>query len=168
MVENESPEGSRPKAIMETSHGEIVIELFNDKVPNTCENFMKYARDGFFSDLIFHRVIKGFMIQGGGFDESMTKKSSMYPPIKLEIHPDVIHVDGAISMARTNDPNSATSQFYLCDGPQKGLDRNYAAFGKVISGMDVIRSICGVRTHSSRGHQDVPVESVFIRSVRIE
>ena len=157
-----------PIAIIETSMGTIKVELYQDKVPNTCDNFIKLANDGFYENLIFHRVIDDFMIQGGGFFSDGTQKESPYGSIDLEIHQDVRHVDGAIAMARTNDPNSATSQFYICDGVQSFLDDNYAAFGKVVEGMNIVRNIASVDTGSKYGAQDWPEDDVTIVSITIE
>jgi cyclophilin family peptidyl-prolyl cis-trans isomerase len=157
-----------PIAIIDTSMGTIKVELYEDKVPNTCENFINYANDGFYEGLVFHRVIKGFMIQGGGFYPNGTKKDTN-DPIDLEIDEEVRHVDGAIAMARTNDPNSATSQFYICDGVQDFLDDNYAAFGKVIEGIDVVRAIAEADKEAKYpGHTDWPIDDVIINSITIE
>lgn len=155
-------------AVIGTSMGTIKVELYEDKVPNTCENFIKLANDGFYDGLVFHRVIDDFMIQGGGFTSDGTKKESPYGTIDLEINPEVRHVDGAIAMARTSDPNSATSQFYICDGAQSFLDDNYAAFGVVIDGMDVLRDIASVSTTTKNGMADWPVDDVTINSITIE
>lgn len=160
-------------AFIETSEGTIKVDLYEDKTPNTVQNFINYAEDGFYDGLVFHRVIDGFMIQGGGFYPDGTQKETD-EPIDLEIHPDVSHVDGAIAMARTSDPNSATSQFFINDGAQPslepgGVDPNgYAVFGVVIDGMDVVRSISAVETTSKYSMQNWPVEDVIINSVTIE
>ena len=156
-----------PIAVIDTTQGTIRVELFQDRVPNTVENFIGYATDGFYEGLVFHRVIEGFMIQGGGFYPDGTRKETR-DPINLEIHPDVRHVNGAIAMARTNDPNSATSQFYICHGPQSFLDDNYAAFGITIEGFDIISSIASVDTTTKNGMQDWPVDDVIINSITIE
>lgn len=146
----------------------IKFELYESEVPNTCNNFKKYANDGFYAGTIFHRVIDGFMIQGGGFTQGMNQKSTTYAPINLEISPSLRHEDGSVAMARTNDPNSATSQFYICDGPQPSLDDNYAVFGKVVQGMSVVREISAVATETlPSGQADVPVSDVIIQSVTI-
>jgi cyclophilin family peptidyl-prolyl cis-trans isomerase len=142
----------------------IVIELKEADAPNTCENFMKYVEDGFYDGTIFHRVIDGFVIQGGGHLPDMTMKAPTYPPIDLEISQNITHTDGAVAMARTNDPNSATSQFYICDGAQHNLDGMYAVFGYVVTGMDVIRAITALPTTMDGGHSDVPVNDVIITS----
>ena len=117
------------------------IELWQDLVPNTVNNFIQLAESGFYDGLHFHRISQGFMIQGGAFYPDGTPKESPYGSIDLEIHEDARHVDGAISMARTSDPNSATSQFFICDGAQSFLDDQYAAFGVTIDGIDVVRDI---------------------------
>jgi cyclophilin family peptidyl-prolyl cis-trans isomerase len=144
----------------------IVFELKEADAPNTCANFKKYVNDRFFDGLIFHRVIDNFMIQGGGFSPDMTQKQATYPPINLEIS-NLKHTDGAVAMARTNDQNSATSQFYICDGPQTSLDGSYAVFGYVTSGMEHVRAISGVATGSEGGMSDVPVNDVVVQSARL-
>lgn len=164
-----------PIALMDTSRGMIIIELYEDKAPNTVENFIKLTNNGFYSGLVFHRVANldpsapdTHVIQGGGFNANGDPKESPYGSIDLEIHPDLVHDDGALAMARTTDPNSATSQFYICDGPQHFLDGNYAVFGKVIDGMAVIRAIASVDTTTKHGTQNWPVEDVIINSITIE
>lgn len=157
-----------PIAIINTSMGIIKVELFEDKVPNTCENFITLANDGFYDNLVFHRVIDDFMIQGGGYSSDGFLKETPYGTIDLEIHPDVRHVDGAIAMARKPDPDSATSQFYICDSPQSFLDDNYAAFGIVIEGMSVLRTIASVDTTTKFEMQDWPIDDVIINSIAIE
>ena len=163
-----------PIALIDTTRGTIVIELYEDKVPNTCENFIKFANDGFYDSLVFHRVIDNFMMQGGGFDTNGTQKQSPYGPINLEINNEVHHVDGAIAMARTSDPNSATSQFFIDDGAQPqlepgGVDPNgYAVFGVVIDGIDVVRDIASVSTTTKNGMNNWPVNDVIINNITIE
>ena len=154
-------------------YGAIVVELYNKEVPRTVDNFLQYARMGFYNGLIFHRVIDDFMIQSGGFDPDMNEKPAALPPIELETHPSLRHVDGAIAMARKSaggpdDPqgyNTATSQFYICDGPQANLDNQYAVFGQVIAGMEHVQSISSVDTHSEKGHNDVPVKDVIVNRI---
>jgi cyclophilin family peptidyl-prolyl cis-trans isomerase/uncharacterized C2H2 Zn-finger protein len=145
----------------------IIFELKEADAPNTCANFKAYVNDRFFDGLIFHRVIDGFMIQGGGFLPGMTEKPATYPPINLEISPNLRHIDGAVAMARTNDPNSATCQFYICDGPQDFLNDQYAVFGQVTSGMDHVRAISALSTATVGGHENVPVNNVSIISARL-
>jgi len=165
---NNNATGGNRIAVIDTSMGIIKVEMYEDKVPMTTENFIKLANNGFYENLVFHRVIDDFMIQGGGFYTDGTHKESPYGTVDLEIHPDVRHVDGAIAMARTPDPNSATSQFYICDGSQSFLDDNYAAFGLTIDGMDIVRRIASVDTTTKNGMQDWPVEDVIINSITIE
>jgi len=164
--DNQTTSGN-PIAIIDTSMGTIKVELFKDKVPNTVANFISYANYGYYEGLVFHRVVDDFMIQGGGFNQDGSKKDTD-DPINLEIHDDVRHVDGAIAMARTNDPNSATSQFYICDGAQSFLDDNYAAFGVTIEGIDIVRDIALVGITTKNGMQNWPVENVIINSITIE
>ena len=164
-----------PIALIETSMGSIRVELYEDLVPNTVTNFINLANDDFYENLVFHRVANlmpsepnTHVIQGGGFNTGGNQKTSPFGTVDLEIHPDVRHVDGAIAMARTSDPNSATSQFYICDGIHSFLDDNYAAFGVVIEGMDVVRDIASVETTTKNGMQDWPVEDVIINSITID
>lgn len=154
-------------AVMNTTLGTMKLILYEDIVPITTNNFVRLSNDDFFEGIVFHRVIKDFMIQGGSYDSAGSPHESPYGTIDLEIHPDVRHVDGAISMARTSDPNSATSQFFICDGKQEYLDDEYAAFGKVLIGMEVLRTIAAVETTTKNGMQDWPVEEVIINSVVI-
>jgi cyclophilin family peptidyl-prolyl cis-trans isomerase len=144
----------------------IVFELKESDAPNSCANFKKYVNDRFFDGTIFHRVIDSFMIQGGGFNPDMTQKSATYPPINLEIS-NLKHLDGSVAMARTSDQNSATSQFYICDGPQSGLDGQYAVFGQVTSGMEHVRAISAIATGTEGGMSDVPVNDVVVQSARL-
>lgn len=152
-------------AVIETSMGTIKVELYEDKMPQTTKNFIDLAQSGFYEGLIFHRVIDGFMIQGGGFQPGMVEKPANEIPFEES---DVKHEDGTISMARRGDSkDSASSQFFICDGAQPNLDGEYAAFGKVKSGMEVVRAISAVPTQSINGYDDVPVEDVLIYSVTI-
>ncbi|MCX6672082.1 MAG: peptidylprolyl isomerase [Euryarchaeota archaeon] len=159
-----------PIAVIDTTMGTIKVELYTDKMPITTANFIKLANNGFYSGLVFHRVMDNFMIQGGGFYPNGTQKQDPYGTIKLETSPDVLHVDGAISMARLSTPvDSATSQFFICDGAQTGLDGQYAAFGEVIDGMDVVRAIASVTTTTKyTSYQNWPVDDVIINSITIE
>ena len=160
--------GSNPYAILETSMGTIKIELYKDLAPNTVDNFINLTNISFYDGLVFHRVIDDFVIQGGGHLPDWKRKESPFGPIDLEIHPLARHVDGAIGMARTSDPNSATSQFYICDGPQHFLDDNYAVFGKVtLKTMSVVRDIASVETTTKYGMEDWPVDDIIINSVVI-
>jgi cyclophilin family peptidyl-prolyl cis-trans isomerase len=135
---------NNPIVVIDTTMGTMSLELFEDKVPITVANFVKLANDGFYEGLIFHRVKDDFMIQAGLQTVDGTIKTSPYDPINLETHPSVTHEDGAISMARTNDPNSATAQFFICDGAQNFLDGSYGAFGVVINGIQVVRDIAAI------------------------
>jgi cyclophilin family peptidyl-prolyl cis-trans isomerase len=150
--------------------GDIVVELFEDSAPVSCDNFRQYAADGFFDDTIFHRVIPNFMIQGGGFTADMSQKPTR-DPIRNEADNGEKNVRGTLAMARTQVVDSATSQFFinLRDNhflDHGGRDFGYAVFGKVSAGMDVVDSIAGVATGNSGGHSDVPVEPVTINAVR--
>jgi peptidyl-prolyl cis-trans isomerase B (cyclophilin B) len=161
--------------IMRTTFGEIKLELDAEKAPKTVANFISYAREGHYDGTIFHRVIDNFMIQGGGFDTDMNQKDNG-TPIENEADNGLKNDFGTIAMARTNDPHSATSQFFINVKDNDFLNHTgknpqgwgYAVFGKVTGGTEVLDKIRGVRTGSSRGHQDVPVEPVIIESVIIE
>ena len=155
-----------------TSHGDIRVELFDDKAPISCENFRQYVRDGFFDDTIFHRVIPNFMIQGGGMTADMRQKQTR-DPIRNEADNGESNRRGTLAMARTTDINSATAQFFinLRDNDfldHGGRDFGYAVFGRVTDGMDVVDAIAAVETGNRGGHQDVPVDSVTITSVAID
>jgi peptidyl-prolyl cis-trans isomerase A (cyclophilin A) len=154
----------------ETNLGNFTIELFEKEAPVSAANFMKYVDDGFFDGTIFHRVIPGFVIQGGGFTEDMSQKRT-HEPIKNEADNGVKNKRGTLSMARTNDINSATSQFFVNLKDNDFLDHSkgnfgYAVFGRVTEGMDVIDKIAATETGRRRGHEDVPVEAVVVASAR--
>lgn len=158
-------QGPDPVVVMETSKGTMMLLLDQDKAPGTVENFLEYVDAGFYDGTIFHRVIKGFMIQGGGFDMSMQRKPTM-APIKNESGNGLKNDRGTIAMARTSDLHSATSQFFINHVDNGFLDKNqYCVFGKVIRGLDVVDKIADVRTGNSGGMADVPVEPVLIRRV---
>ena len=172
--EFETSNPQNPVVILEVrGYGSIVLELYQHKVPKTVQNFLEYVRMGFYNGLIFHRVIDDFMIQGGGFDTELNEQPAINPEIDLEIDSSLRHVDGALAMARKSyggedDPegkNTATCQFYICDGPQSFLDDNYAVFGQVVGGMEHVRSIASVQTHSEKGFDDVPVNDVIINQI---
>jgi len=157
---------------IETNHGDIVIELFEESAPISSENFRQYVADGFYRDTVFHRVIPNFMIQGGGMPADMSRKATR-PPISNEAANGEKNLRGTLAMARTMDVDSATSQFFinLKDNSfldHGGRDYGYAVFGKVVGGMDVVDAIAAVPTGNHGGHQDVPVEPVTILDVRIE
>lgn len=162
-----------PVVVMETSKGTITIELWADKAPISVENFLRYTDNELYDGLIFHRVISGFMIQGGGFNENMVQLSP-YEPIKNEAKSDVPNDRGTIAMARTNVVDSATSQFFINHSDNDFLNHTnetpsgfgYAVFGKVTSGMDVVDAIAAVETGRSGPYNDVPTEPVVITSVR--
>jgi len=137
-----------PVAVLETSKGVMAIELYTDKMPKTCANFIKLVNDGFYNGMIFHRVKKGFMIQAGSTFPDGSKKTSPYGNIEFE-RSDVTHVDGAISMASTGAGVGGSSEFFICDGAQHGLDGLYAAFGKLIYGWSVLREIASAPNDGS-------------------
>jgi cyclophilin family peptidyl-prolyl cis-trans isomerase len=156
---------------IKTSHGDISVELFDEKAPISCENFRQYVTDGHFSDTIFHRVIPNFMIQCGGMDENMNSKPTR-DSIKNEADNGEKNERGTLAMARTGAVDSATSQFFINLNSNDflnhgGRDFGYAVFGKVSDGMDVVDVIAGVSTGNHGGHQDVPVEPVKILEVTI-
>lgn len=156
---------------METSQGNIVIELADKQAPVTVKNFLGYVNSGFYNGTIFHRTIGGFMIQGGGFTAKMDEKKTGAPIIN-EARNGLTNNIGTIAMARTNDPNSATAQFFINVANNDFLNAapsnpGYAVFGKVIDGMDVVSKIAAVPTRSVGFHQDVPKDPVIIRSVTV-
>ena len=155
------------KVKFETTKGDFIIELYGDDMPVTVENFIKHVEADFYTNLIFHRVIKDFVIQGGGMMKSMFEKNKLGDPIKLEIDPTLKHTKYILSMARTSDPNSATSQFFICTGDVPSLDNQYAAFGKVVEGTEVVDMIEQVDTHSVRHFDDVPVEKIVINKAAV-
>ncbi len=164
---------TNPQVAIETNHGRIVLELNAEAAPETVANFLSYVDDGFYDGTIFHRVIPGFMVQGGGFDKGMNQKSAG-EPIRNEGDNGLKNEVGAISMARTQDPHSATAQFFINVNDNDFLNHTapnaqgwgYAVFGKVTEGMDVVRQIEGVPTGRSGMHQDVPQEPVVMESVK--
>ena len=157
---------------IKTSHGDIKVELFDEKAPITCENFRQYVNDGHYSNTIFHRVIPNFMIQGGGMDENMSSKPTR-EPIKNEADNGEGNARGTLAMARTGIVDSATSQFFINLRDNDFLnhstrDFGYAVFGRVTAGMDVVDAIAAVQTGNRAGHQDVPADAVTILDVAIE
>jgi cyclophilin family peptidyl-prolyl cis-trans isomerase len=160
------PAIGKPKVKFKTNLGEFIVELNPEKAPITVKNFMGYVDAGFYSNTIFHRVISSFMIQGGGFTSDMNKKATN-SPIVLESKNGLSNTRGTIAMARTGNPNSATSQFFINVVHNRNLDNfggGYAVFGEVISGLKVIDKIRAVKTASKSGHKDVPVDTVIIES----
>ena len=157
---------------IKTNHGDIKVELFDEKAPITCENFRQYITDGHFAGTIFHRVIPNFMIQGGGFDADMQQKGTR-DPIKNEADNGESNKRGTLAMARTMVVDSATAQFFINLRDNDFLDHGtrdfgYAVFGQVSDGMDVVDAIAGVSTGNHGGHQDVPTEAVEIIEVTID
>jgi len=159
---------------MHTSAGDITIELNEDKAPTTVSNFLAYVKNGFYDGTIFHRVIDGFMIQGGGFEPGMREKQAM-DPIRNEADNGLGNLTGTIAMARTSDPHSASAQFFINVADNTFLNHTgqnmqgwgYCVFGKVTEGMDVVSAITKTPTGNSAGHQDVPNEDVVIQSVEV-
>jgi peptidyl-prolyl cis-trans isomerase B (cyclophilin B) len=157
---------------LHTSHGVIGLELDADKAPLTVQNFIDYVKNGHYDNTIFHRVIDGFMIQGGGFEPGMKQKTTK-PPIKNEAGNKLKNENYTVAMARTNDPHSATAQFFINIADNNFLNHpgqdgwGYCVFGKVVEGQDVVDKIKNVKTGSSAGHRDVPVEDVTINKAEV-
>ena len=162
------------KVKLETTKGDIILELYADKAPATVENFLAYVNEGFYAGTIFHRVIPNFMIQGGGFEENMQQKNTK-AEIKNEANNGLTNDIGTIAMARTPNPHSASSQFFINVKDNDFLNfRNetqqgwgYCVFGKVVEGMDVVESIVAVPTGNRGMHQDVPKEAIIINSASV-
>ena len=160
--------------IFNTNHGPISIELNSEKAPKSAENFLQYAKEGFYNGTIFHRVIDGFMIQGGGFEPGMSQKAN-HDPIDNEADNGLSNLTGTLAMARTAEPHSATSQFFINVSDNFFLDHRgktaqgwgYAVFGKVVDGMDVINKSKSCQTTSRAGHQDVPIDDIIIESTDV-
>ncbi|NVZ72962.1 peptidylprolyl isomerase [Pseudomonas costantinii] len=155
--------------LISTTNGDIEIELDPVKAPISTKNFLAYVDKGFYTNTIFHRVIPGFMVQGGGFNAQMSQKPTE-APIKNEASNGLHNVRGTLSMARTNDPNSATSQFFInvADNAflDPGRDAGYAVFAKVVKGMDVVDIIVNSQTTTKQGMQNVPIDPVLIKSAK--
>jgi len=172
---SETEEKKNPSVIMSTSVGDVRFELFADKAPATTKNFLDYVSEGFYDGLIFHRVIPGFMVQGGGLDSHMKQKGTK-APIKNEATNGLKNRVGSIAMARTNVVDSATAQFFINVKDNGFLDhRNtspegfgYAVFGQVVDGMEVVKKIEQVKTGSRGSYQDVPLEPIVIHAMRLE
>ncbi|WP_258807193.1 peptidylprolyl isomerase [Pseudidiomarina sp. CB1] len=160
---------------LHTNHGAIKLELYSEQAPKTVENFLRYVREGFYAETLFHRVIKGFMIQGGGFNLEMVQKST-HDAIENEADNGLKNLKGTIAMARTQDPHSATSQFFINVADNEFLNfKNesvggwgYCVFGKVVEGMDVVDEIAQVYTTQAGFHQDVPKDDVIIEKATVE
>ncbi|MFV9473934.1 peptidylprolyl isomerase [Advenella sp. RU8] len=163
-----------PRVKLETNHGDIVIELNTEKAPVTAENFLNYVKEGFYDNVIFHRVIKNFMIQGGGMAPGMKEKQTR-APITNEANNGLANDKYTIAMARTNDPHSASAQFFINSRDNDFLNHTaptaqgwgYAVFGKVVEGTDVVDQIENVKTGNRGFHQDVPVDDVVIQKASI-
>jgi cyclophilin family peptidyl-prolyl cis-trans isomerase len=155
----------------QTTLGDFTVELLEKEAPLSAANFLRYIGDEFFDGTIFHRIVPGFVIQGGGFTEDMTQKRT-HPAVKNEADNGLKNSRGTLSMARTNDINSATSQFFVNLKDNDFLDHSrgnfgYAVFARVIDGMDVVDKIAAVTTGRKRGFDDVPVDAVIMKSVRV-
>jgi len=165
---------THPQVLLETSKGNIVLELYPDKAPKTVENFLQYVKAGFYNGTIFHRVIPDFMIQGGGFTADMTQKPTK-APVQIEADNRVLNERGTIAMARTNDPNSATAQFFVNLVNNGNLNFTakttsgwgYTVFGKVVDGMGVVDAIAQVPTTNKGTYQNVPAQAVVIKKATI-
>jgi len=162
-----------PKVILDTTKGQITIELYPGKAPETVKNFLAYVDEGFYNGTIFHRVIPKFMIQGGGFASDMQQKTTR-PPIKIESDNGLKNERGTIAMARTQDPNSATAQFFINSADNTFLNFTaktvqgwgYAVFGKVVQGMEVLDEISKVKTGAKGMHRDVPADPIVITTAK--
>ena len=169
----DSVKAADPAVKIETTMGDIYLRLDADKAPITVANFLQYVQAGFYNGTIFHRVIKGFMIQGGGFTEAMSQKPAR-APIKNEAKNGLRNAPYTIAMARTSEPDSATAQFFINTGNNRFLDFDrasdgvgYAVFGKVVKGSDVVKKIEASQTTTRGNYEDVPVTPVIIKSVTI-
>ncbi|WGZ92367.1 MAG: peptidylprolyl isomerase [Candidatus Thiocaldithrix dubininis] len=166
---------TNPKILIETSKGNITAELDAKAAPKTVENILAYVNDGFYTDTVFHRVIPGFMIQGGGMTADMKDKTDKRPPVQNEADNGLKNDRGTLAMARTMDPHSASSQFFINVNNNDFLNFRsktpqgwgYTVFGKVTDGMDVVDAIVGVKTSNKGMHQDVPVEPIVIKKVSV-
>ncbi len=165
-----------PRVLLDTSEGKIVLELYQDKAPETVKNFLDYVDAGFYDNTVFHRVIPDFMIQGGGFTSDMKEKTTR-TPIKNEADSGLKNIRGTVAMARTSDPHSATAQFFINTADNNFLDHKnkseqgwgYAVFGKVVEGIEAVNAVSAVKTTTRGPHQDVPTDPVVIkRASKIE
>jgi peptidyl-prolyl cis-trans isomerase B (cyclophilin B) len=160
--------------VLHTNFGDITIKMFEQEAPNTVKNFLEYANAGFYNGTIFHRVIDGFMVQGGGFVSGMEQKN-VNDPIQNEANNGLSNKVGTLAMARTPDPHSATAQFFINVNNNDFLNHSsetsqgwgYCVFAEVVEGMDIVEKIKGVATGSNGFHQDVPLEDVIIESVTV-
>lgn len=165
---------ANPQVKLHTNHGDITIELDEEKAPKSAANFLEYAKKGHYDGTVFHRVINGFMVQGGGFAPGMQQKSTD-KPVTNEADNGLKNDKYTVAMARTNDPHSATAQFFINVADNAFLDHTaptsggwgYCVFGKVTDGIDVVDKIKGVKTGRTGGHQDVPVDDVVIERAEV-
>lgn len=165
---------ANPQLIFETNRGNFIVELYPDKAPKTVANFMEYVNSGFYKDTIFHRVINGFMIQGGGFTANMSEKQTR-APIANEAANGLQNDIGTLAMARTSDPNSATAQFFINLANNKFLNFRdpspelvgYCVFGRVLKGMDVVREIAATPTGYAEPYSDVPKSPILIHQIKL-
>ncbi|MGR6874222.1 peptidylprolyl isomerase [Pseudomonas sp. HK3] len=163
------------QVVLKTSFGDVKLSLNAEKAPKTVENFINYVKEGFYDGLIFHRVIDGFMVQGGGMETDMSQRPATQGTIQNEADNGLSNKEGTVAMARTMDPHSASNQFFINVKDNGFLDHSgknpegwgYCVFGEVIEGMDVINRMKGVKTGMTAGHQDVPVEPITIDSTEI-
>ncbi len=168
-AESDQPKSNHPQVLLETNYGNIIVELYPEKAPETVKNFLRYVNEGFYNGTIFHRVISDFMIQGGGYTQDMQKKIT-HAPIQNEADNGLRNRIGTIAMARTSDPHSATAQFFINVANNTFLDfrektpraYGYAVFGRVIKGMKVVNKIRQVKTGYKNGMKDVPEKPVII------
>jgi cyclophilin family peptidyl-prolyl cis-trans isomerase len=174
MFAAEGAAAANPRVVFHTSKGDFTLELYPDKAPATVENFLGYVESGFYDGTVFHRVIPGFVVQGGGFTAAMEQKKTR-EPIQNEADNGLKNDRGTISMARTSDPHSATSQFFVSVADNAALDHRgknprdwgYAVFGRVVEGMEVVDAIVAVPTANRGMNQDVPVEPVVVSSAEL-
>lgn len=160
----------QPLVLLETTSGDILLELYPDKTPATVENFLAYVDEGFYANTVFHRVIKDFMIQGGGLTLRLEEKAPTRPPVANEAANGLKNERGALAMARTADPHSATCQFFINTADNPDLDHTapdaegfgYCVFGTVVEGMDVVDKIQKIKTKAQGAHEAAPVDSVII------
>lgn len=168
------PDIGKLMVVLHTNFGDITIKMFEQEAPNTVKNFLEYANAGFYNGTIFHRVIDGFMVQGGGFVSGMEQKD-VNDPIQNEANNGLSNKVGTLAMARTPDPHSATAQFFINVNNNDFLNHSsetsqgwgYCVFAEVVEGMDIVEKIKGVATGSNGFHQDVPLEDVIIESVTV-
>jgi cyclophilin family peptidyl-prolyl cis-trans isomerase len=168
------PAPGNPVVRVSTSLGDVTIELFKAQAPISVANFLSYVSEGFYEGTVFHRVVRGFAVQGGGFTPELVEKRT-HPPIQNEATNGLKNLRGTVAMARTRALRSATAQFYFNVGNNAGLDHRgyapddfgYAVFGRVLSGMDVVDRMAAVPTHVAGGMEDVPVDPVIIKTVKV-